>query len=79
MADEKIFEVRINHISNMPEKAKREVIRKATAMNDFQGFAQVTYVTASPKRIHSIEPISGNTRDFIENQTKKEGIKIPSF
>ena len=78
--EEKIFEIRINHISNMPEKAKMEVIRKAATMGPkFHGFAKVTYVTASPKRIHSIEPIMGNTRDFIENQNKKEGVEIPCF
>jgi hypothetical protein len=77
---EKIFEIRINHISNMPEKVKREVIRKAAIdSSKFHGFAKVTYVTASPKRIHSIEPIFENTRDFIDNQIKKEGVEIPIF
>jgi len=80
MIDEKIFEVRINHISNMNQSAKMEVIRKARGMTDFKGFAKITYVTASPKRISSIDPISGTVMDYKkESETKTSNINIPSF
>ena len=76
----KISEIRIRHISNMSEKVRMEVMKMASPMgSDFRGFVKVTYVTESPKRIHTIEPIKGSARNFIEQQNQKEGISIPSF
>ncbi len=61
---EKIFEIRIVNIDNMPriarEKIIKEVARKPNSFKEnFKGFAKVTYVTASPPRISSVEPIEG--------------------
>ena len=62
---EKIFEIRIVNVNNMSasarEEIRREVARKPPAFKEkFEGFAKVTYVTASPPRIAKIEPIMGS-------------------
>jgi hypothetical protein len=80
MEEPRIFEVRINHISNMNQNAKMEVIRKARGMNNFKGFAKITYVTASPKRISSIDPIDGTVIDYKKGtQARVSQMTIPSF
>ena len=83
MADEKIFEVKISDISNMSEGARKEVIRQVSQKSpsfkkNFRGFAKITYVTASPKRIKSIEPIEGTIVDYFKRR-EQEGISIPVF
>ena len=80
---EQIFEIRIVHKDNMPESVRRKIItdvagRPAEFQKDFKGFAKVTYVTASPKKISSVEAITGTIIDqFKEN--KPQGVNIPIF
>ena len=79
----KIFEIRIASIENMSEGAKRKVISEVSKKskdfkNNFQGFAKITYVTASPKKIDSIEPIEGTIVEYFR-KNKKEDVEIPTF
>ena len=61
---EKIFEIRIVNVKNISPSARDEVIQEVAKrpleFKNYQGFAKVTYVTASPPRIAKIEPIEGS-------------------
>ncbi len=68
---EKIFEIRIVNIYNMSEMVRSNIIKEVAQKSDsfrsnFQGFAKVTYVTASPPRISKIEPIEGTIVEQFE-------------
>ena len=80
---DKIFEIKIASIANMSDGARREVIRMVSQKSsefqkNFQGFAKITYVTASPKKIQSIEPIEGTIVDYFR-VSQREGVNIPTF
>lgn len=80
---DKIFEVRIVHKDNMPEQTRKQIVSDVAKkpqefQRNFKGFAKVTYVTASPKRIAQIEPIEGTIIDYFKN-SNREGVSIPAF
>jgi len=80
---EKIFEVKIVHKDNMPEQVRRQIIADASKKGEdfqkkFKGFAKVTYVTASPKRIASVQPIEGTIIDYFRTN-KRVGVNVPTF
>ena len=80
---EKIFEVKIVHKDNMPEQVRRKIVADASKKGEdfqkkFKGFAKVTYVTASPKRIDSVQPIEGTIIDYFRTN-KRAGVNIPTF
>lgn len=81
---EEIYEIKIIDINNIDnENAKRDIIRQVSQKSqefrkNFRGFAKITYVTASPKRIKSIEPIEGTIIDYFKMRDN-EGIQIPVF
>jgi len=82
MAKEKIFEIKIVSIANMPEVVKKDIIRQVSQkesgfQKNYKGFAKITYVTASPKSIQSIEPIQGTIIDYFET-SQKQGV-VPVF
>lgn len=71
MVEEKIYEVKIVSIDHINEQAQKEVIGKVAQMAPkdrigYKGFVKVTYVTASPPKIKSIEPIIGTINDYFE-------------
>jgi len=80
---EKIFEIRIVNIENIQEHAREEVImdvakKPESFRKNFKGFAKVTYVTASPPRIKSIEPIEGTIVDYFKS-VQREGVNTSVF
>jgi hypothetical protein len=80
---DKIFEIKISSIANMSDGARKDVIKKVSQKSsdfqkNFMGFAKITYVTASPKHIQSIEPIEGTIVDYFR-ASQKEGVNIPTF
>ncbi len=80
---EQIFEIRIVHKNNMPENVRKKIIgdvarRSATFKKNFKGFGKITYVTASPKKIFSVEAIEGTIIDYFQS-TEQEGVNIPTF
>lgn len=80
---DKIFEIRIVNVEHMPEQTK-EAIGKDVAnrsiefRNSYKGFAKVTYVTASPPRIVSVEPIIGTVVEQIKS-IEAEGVDFSVF
>ena len=80
---DQIFEIKIVHKNNMPENVRKKIItdvagRPATFQKKFKGFAKITYVTASPKKIFSVEAIEGTIIDYFKS-TEQEGVNIPTF
>ena len=80
---EQIFEIKIVHKNNMPKNVRKKIIsdvarRPESFQKNFKGFAKVIYVTASPKKISSVEAIEGTIIDYFES-TKEEGVNIPTF
>ena len=80
---EKIEEIRIVNISCLSPQVRAEVedqvAKKDTSFKvAFKGYAKMTYVTASPRRIKSIEPIKGSFSDYFKT-IEKEGVEIPEF
>ena len=83
MINEKIFEVRIVSVDSMPEQARADIVtqvaKKTKEFRDkYRGFAKVTYVTASPKKIGSVEPIEGTIVQYFKSK-EKDGVIIPTF
>ncbi len=71
--EENIFEVKVKHISDMPEQASEEITRQISEkvnpdeyMKKWKGFCKVIYVTASPQKIDSISPIDGNPVEYFK-------------
>lgn len=80
---EKIFEIRVVSMDNMPRSTRDYIISEVSKkpkkfIDKFKGFAKITYVTASPKRIASIEPIEGTIIDYF-NSSKESGVEVPTF
>lgn len=80
---EQIFEIKIVHKNNMPENVRKKIIsdvarRPVEFQKNFKGFAKVTYVTESPKKISSVEAIEGTIIDYFKS-TKQERVNIPTF
>ncbi|MBS3135323.1 hypothetical protein J4401_00005 [Candidatus Woesearchaeota archaeon] len=69
---EKIFEIRIVDTSKISSEAREEVtkqvMKEPEKFKDFRGFAKITYVTASPPRIKSIEPINGSINEYFKKE-----------
>ena len=81
--EEKIFEIKIASIANMPEEARNEIIKKVSQKDisfqrNFKGFAKITYINKSPKRVYSIEPIEYTIIEYFK-ASHKEGVNIPVF
>jgi predicted transcriptional regulator len=62
--DERIAEINFVHISTIQEPMRSSVERAIAAMlsadrQGYQGYVKTTYVTASPRKVGSIEPIAG--------------------
>jgi hypothetical protein len=79
---EKIYKIKIVNINDMPHQIRNNVINKVATQpksfrDEFIGFAKITFVSASPIRIKSIEPIKGNPETFFNSI--KQGVTIPSF
>lgn len=71
---EKIYEIRIVKVDNMPPQTRREIIRQVNTKSehfDYQGYAKITYITASPKSIKSIEPIEGTAIDYFKGKSSQ--------
>lgn len=80
---EEIFEVKIVNINQIPPQAQEDVTKQVAKRpiefrNNFRGFAKIVYVTASPKRITSIEPIEGTIVDYFKS-IKTDGINFAVF
>lgn len=76
---EKIEEISVINIDDISDVAKKEVEKKADekpAGFDFQGFAEVRMITASPMRIASVEPIEGTDVDWIKKNSEDVEIDI---
>lgn len=63
---ENIFEIRFVDHRNMPEEARREIVRQVSKKPEefrkkWKGYAKVVYVTASPPKIKTIEPVEGES------------------
>ncbi len=79
---EKIYKIKIMNINDMPCQMRNNVINQVATKSksfrdEFMGFAKITFVSASPIRIRSIEPIKGNPRTFFSSI--KQGVTIPEF
>ena len=79
---DKVFEIRIVNVEQMPPQAKEaveaQVAKKPEEFKDYRGFAKITYVTASPPRIVSVEPIVGSVVDYIKS-IEAEGVDFSVF
>ena len=80
---EKIFEIRIVNVEQMPPQTQQvieaEVAKKPIDFREnYRGFAKVTYVTASPPRIVSVEPIVGTVIEYIKS-IEAEGVDFSIF
>ena len=78
-----IHEIKITHMDTMPSNVQDEIVKKVTAQSEtfkknFRGFIKIVYVTSSPKRVESIEPIDGTIQDYFE-KNKKDGVVMPTF
>lgn len=68
---ERVFEVKIVDVAKMPAHTQTDVARQVAAMSPekrsrYCGFVKVTYVTASPPRIKSVEPIEGDAAAYYQ-------------
>jgi len=66
---ETIFEERIVHVNSMPQQAKDEIMKQVSMKPEsfkWEGYAKITYVTASPPKIRSIEPIEGDVSGYFK-------------
>ena len=80
--EEKIYEIKIVNINDISQQIRNRMINEVamqskTFRDAFKGFAKITFVSASPIRIKSIEPIQGTPNDFFDEI--KQGVTIPSF
>lgn len=79
IVNEKIFEERIVHITQIEnERARKDVMKRAYAkgaeyFKNWKRYVKVTYVTASPPKIKSIEPIEGTIKEFIQSVESEVG------
>jgi hypothetical protein len=77
-----VYEIRIVEVSRMPARAKADIMRQVSEREEgfkFQGFAKVTYVTASPTRVASIEPIEGTIVDYFKKSRETSGADCSVF
>ena len=73
---EKLFEVRVVNLKDMSEHCRavvNEQVSKWTfeERRKYSGFAKITYVTSSPMRIKSVEPIKGSIATYFNKQMKE--------
>jgi hypothetical protein len=71
--EERIEEISVINIDDMPDIAKEEVERKVSEKPkgfNFKGFAEVRMISASPMRIKSVEPIEGTDVDWIKKNSE---------
>jgi hypothetical protein len=69
MPDERIAEINIVHISTIQEPMRSTVEETIAEMQPkdrqgYQGYVKITYVTASPRKVGSIEPIRGTPMEY---------------
>jgi hypothetical protein len=83
MVGEKVFEVSIRRVSDFPDAVRKmvyaEVAKDKGKFSNFKGFAKITYVTASPKAIRSIEPINGTVTEYFEAYQKDNNVDFNVF
>lgn len=70
--NEKIVEVKIRKVDDMPDFVKNMVYDKvdSTQEKNFSGYAKIIYVEASPKRIKDVQPIMGNPLNVFAEEFK---------
>jgi len=78
---ERVFEVKIVDVAQMPTHTQNDVARQVAAMTPdrrakYCGFVKVTYVTASPPRIRSVEPIAGDAAEYYEQSMTNADINV---
>ena len=70
-------------MASFPDSIRRmiyEQVRKdRNKYSNFKGFVKVTYITASPKSIKSVEPINGTVKDYFETYKKEKSIDFNVF
>lgn len=59
-----IYEIRVRRVAELTPEAQQEVMIKLKTQSEtfkakYKGFAKVTYATASPLAIISVDPIEG--------------------
>ncbi len=66
---EEIYEIQVRRVEELSSEAREEVLRKLSTkpkefLTKYRGFASITYVSASPLRVKSVDPIEGEFRDL---------------
>lgn len=79
---EKVYKIKIVNVNEISQQMRNDVFNQVAKQpksfrDNFKGFAKMTFVSASPIRFKSIEPIAGNSETFFNSI--KEGVVIPSF
>ncbi|MCK5177348.1 MAG: hypothetical protein KAQ92_06485 [Candidatus Aenigmarchaeota archaeon] len=70
---EQIYEIKYTHISNIPietqQDVRNEVSKKPASFKDnWKSICKIVYVTASPIRIKSIEPVEGTASECFQRE-----------
>lgn len=69
MPTEEIYEILVRLVKELSPQAREEVEQKLQTkdkefLSRYKGYASITYVTASPARVKSVDPIEGEFRDL---------------
>lgn len=69
MSPEEIYEILVRPVNELSPQARDEVEAKLQTkdkdfLSKYKGYASITYVTASPARVKSVDPIEGEFRDL---------------
>lgn len=69
MSPEEVYEIRVRPVKDLSSEAQDEVNQKLSTMpnaflSKYRGFASITYVSASPLHIKSVDPIEGEFHDL---------------
>ncbi len=77
MGVERIEEINVMKIEDMPPIAREEImtkvadIKKTKADFNFKGFVEIKIVSASPMRVKSAEPIEGTDIDWVRSHNSE--------
>jgi hypothetical protein len=83
MAPEEVYEIRVRPVKELSPQAQKEVNDKLSSMDSeflgkYKGFASVTYVTASPLRVKSVDPIEGDFGSLFAKIMARSNTAAPS-
>jgi len=82
VTEEKTFKIKVVKAETMSHIVQAKIAKQVQGMSEdfikkYCGFVKVTYITASPARMKTVEPIEGTVTDYFREI--EQGLNVPVF